>query len=95
MKNAKTINTTDTYRDVSTEFKGVSVLFRHYFESGAVHIRVDDNFARANGFNLMEDIYRIDPAMRAVEWIDAKMFGAGMIAAVIGPAPTKQQTHIN
>ena len=31
----------------------------------------------------MEDIYKIDPVMRSVQWVDAEMLGMGMIAAVI------------
>ena len=83
MTNLKIIHTTGTYREMTAEYEGHPILMRHYFKQNAIHIRVDDNFARANGFNTMEEIYRIDPMMRAVEWLDADMFGKGMIAAVI------------
>lgn len=92
MKNLKILTTTNTYREMTVDYKGFPILMRHYHRTSAVHIRVNDDFARANGFDSMEDIYRIDPMMRAVEWVDAEMFGAGMIAAVIGPVSTQSQT---
>ena len=93
MTDAKTTTITATYRDIGHEFNGFPILFRHYFKQGAIHIRVDDNFARANGFESLEEIYKIDPAMRMVEWVDAELFGQGIIAAVI--PGNDQQSIIN
>ena len=87
----KKITTAEAYRDIQHEFNGFPILYRHYLKQGAIHIRVDDNFARANGFESLEEIYKIDPAMRIVEWVDAELFGQGIIAAVI-PGHNQQQT---
>ena len=68
---------------MTAEYEGHPILMRHYFKQNAIHIRVDENLARADGYGSLEEIYEIDPAFRAVEWIDADFLGKGIIAAVI------------
>ena len=93
MTDIKTITVTATYRDIEAKYENIPILMRHYFAGDVVHIRVNDNFARANGFNTMEEIYRLDPMMRAVEWLDADLFGKGMIAAVIYDKQERQNIN--
>ena len=93
MTDIKTITLTATYREIEAKYEGIPILMRHYFAGDAVHIRVNDNFARANGYNSMEDIYKIDPVMQSVQWVDADMFGKGMIAAPVHDVQERQNIN--
>lgn len=70
----KILNITPHYRDVEKDFNGIPTIFRIYNSPFAVYIKVDDNFARANGFATLKDLCKVDPMMMGVEWLDAEIF---------------------
>lgn len=61
------------YKEIQNTFEGLTITLRHYIVNDKVFIKLDDNFAKANGFNTMEEIYQVSPRLRDYEWIDTKL----------------------
>lgn len=57
MEYKKIIEQTDRYDTVQWEFQGMPITFRLWKDgSGIVEIKVDSNFAKANGYKSVDDM---------------------------------------
>lgn len=58
------------FNEIERVFDGAPITIREYYADGVVLVKLDDAFARANGFASMEEVYRISPHLRGFEWLD-------------------------
>lgn len=66
----------DTFREIINDFEGIPITIRDYYADGIFLIKLDDGFARANGFPSMEDVYRVSPRLRSFDWLDMAVLAA-------------------
>lgn len=69
----KTIHTTSEYSEFINTFEGIAITLRHHQSTGVVLIKLDDNFAKANGLRTMEQVYQSAPMLRGYEWLDTRL----------------------
>ena len=74
MEVERIIEVNQEYRELASSFDGIEITFRHYFSDNLVLIKIDDNFARANGYKSLSDLAAMVPELCKHEWADASGF---------------------
>lgn len=68
------------FNEIVRVFDGAPITIREYYADGVVLVKLDDAFARANGFASMEEVYRISPSLLGFEWLDMALIAeAGVL----------------
>lgn len=70
---AKTTGNTPIYTEFQNVFEGLTITLRHYVAGDKVYIKMDDNFARANGSRTMAELYKLAPSLKGYDWLDVKL----------------------
>lgn len=68
-----TTGNTPIYTEFQNVFEGLAITLRHYVAGDKVYIKLDDNFARANGFRTMAELYKLAPSLKGSDWLDVKL----------------------
>lgn len=63
----------ETYREIQNTFEGLTITFRHYLQRDVVYIKLDDNFARSNGFHSIAEMRKAAPILCTYEWLDTHL----------------------
>lgn len=65
----KTLN--EPHCDFIRYFQTHTISFRHFLKSGSIYIRIDEHFARANGYRPLAELTACVPLLRGSDWMDA------------------------
>lgn len=68
-----TTKNTPAYTEFRNVFDGIVITLRRYFDGDRVYIKLDDNFARANGFKTMADLLELVPSLKGCDWLDVQL----------------------
>lgn len=63
----KTLN--EPHRDFIRYFQTHPITYRHFLKSGSIYIRVDEHFARANGYRTLAELAACVPLLRGSAWM--------------------------
>lgn len=73
----KTLN--EPHRNFIRYFQTHPITFRHFLKSGSIYIRVDEHFARANGYRTLAELAACVPLLRGSAWMDDALLETDII----------------
>ena len=73
MEHGRTIEINQEYREFVDLFEGIEITFRHHFANNRIFMKIDESFARANGYKSYQDMATIAPMLCEYEWVDTSV----------------------